>query len=496
MNRICLTLLPSALLLSACTVGPDFVPPHATTGPNYAAAADAPLPADQHLALDKPVDHAWWKEFHSAALDGLVAQALQDNPQVTAEKARLAQAQEEIAAAEGRLLPNISLAGAVGSQNYIIGQRTPLNMTLPPFTYYAVEPSGTFPLDLFGGGKRAVEQATALADYQKYELGAAALSLAGNIAAEALQNASARDQIANIKSIVDGDKRDVDLVQTAIDAGSATRTQLLSVQSQLAADRTLLPDFQQQETVSCHALAILVGRAPGGWTAPDFALQDFTLPAEIPASIPSELIHQRPDILAAEARLHAASAAIGVATANLYPQINLSAATVLEALTPGGLFGAGAINSWSVAAGLTQSLFDGGVLSARRRAAIDAYQAALADYQTVVLAAFGQVADDLQSLSNDADRARAEKDAAETAAASLDLSRRSFAAGNAGVLDVIDAERRSAQARLGYSRANAQRLLDTVQLYVAVGGVPLLPDDTKKSDAPAKACCDYEGSPE
>ncbi len=168
-------------------------------------------------------------------------------------------------------------------------------------------------------------------------MNAAILTLVGNLASQAVQNAAARAQIADIQNVVEGDKRNVDLVQSALDAGSATRTQLLSVQSQLASDRTLLPDFQQQEAVSRHALAILVGKAPGGWASPKFGLTDFQLPAEIPASLPSELIHQRPDILAAEARLHAASAAIGVATANLYPQIDLSAETVVEALTPGSL---------------------------------------------------------------------------------------------------------------------------------------------------------------
>jgi NodT family efflux transporter outer membrane factor (OMF) lipoprotein len=488
-NLRLLTALP-ALLLCACTVGPDFVRPEAQTGPAYTSSDDAALSGDQHLALGKDVAQDWWKQLQSPALNSLVDTALTDNHKVAAARARLAQAQEATAAAQGALLPRISLAGQTGEQNYIVGQRTPLNVTLPAFNYYAVSPTGTYPLDLFGGGKRAAEQAAALAEYQDYELRAAMLSLAGTVATEALRNASARAQIANIQGVVADDQRNVDLVQGAIDAGSATRTQLLSVQSQLASDRTLLPDFQQQEAISRHALAILIGKAPGGWTSPKFALADFSLPAEIPASLPSELIHQRPDILAAESQLRAASAAIGVATARLYPQITLSADTVLQALSPEALF-TGPTNSWAIAAGLVQPIFDGGVLRAGQRGAVDGYRAALADYQDIVLNAFREIADDLQALVNDGARVAAEKDAAQTAASALDLARRSFEAGNSGVLDVIDAERRSAEAQLGLSRANAQRLMDTVQLYVAVGGVPMPEAKPDEPDAPQKPCCSY-----
>lgn len=490
LNNAFLSILP--LLLCACTVGPDFVPPNAETGPTYTSPDDATLPGGQHLALDKPVDHSWWKQLQSPALNGLMDAALADNRHVAAARARVAQAQEATAAAQGALLPSVSLGVQIGEQNTIIGQRTPLKVTLPAFTYYAVSPTGTYALDVFGGNKRAAEQAAALAEYQNYELNAATLSLAGNVAAQALRNASARAQIANIEGVIADDQRNVDLVQSAIDAGSATRTQLLSVQSQLASDRTLLPDFRQQEAISRHALAILVGKAPGGWTAPKFALGDFSLPSEVPASLPSELIHQRPDILAAESQLHAASAAIGVATAKLYPQITLSADTVLEALSPEALF-TGPTNSWAIASGLTAPIFDGGILRANQRGAVDAYRAALADYQDIVLSAFREIADDLQALVNDAGRVSAEKDAAQTAASALDLARRSFEAGNSGVLDVIDAERRLAEAQLGLSRADAQRLLDTVQLYVAVGGVPMLPQAANPDDpdAPKKPCCSY-----
>jgi NodT family efflux transporter outer membrane factor (OMF) lipoprotein len=483
-------LLPlcAALLLSACTLGPDFVPPEARTAPTYTGPDEATLSGEQKLVLGKPADSEWWKQFQSPALDTLIAKAADGNRDIAGARARLTQSQENVNAAEGALLPQVSLGGAIGEQNYSVGLRTPLSVTLPAFTYYAIQPSVSYPLDLFGGAKRNVEREAAFAEYQGYELQAVYLSLFANVVFQAFNNAGARAQIANLEEIVKDDQRNVALVQGALDAGSATRTQLLSVQSQLSSDRTMLPDFRQQEAVSRHALAVLAGQAAGNWTMPELALEGFTLPKEIPASLPSELIHARPDILAAEAQLHMASAAIGIATANLYPQVTLSAAFTRQALTPDALFSSSP-NIWNIAAGLTQPLFNGGALSAQRRAAIAGYQAALADYEKTVLASFGQVADNLEALANDAEQVAAEKEAEETSAQALSLARQSYAVGNSGILDVIDAERRYMQARLGSSRAAQQRLLHTVQLYVSLGGAKV-PPGAAAADA-GTPCCSY-----
>jgi NodT family efflux transporter outer membrane factor (OMF) lipoprotein len=205
------------------------------------------------------------------------------------------------------------------------------------------------------------------------------------------------------------------------------------------------------------------------------------LPSELPVSLPSELVRRRPDIRAAESQLHAASAAIGIATANLYPNLNLTANVTQQALTPGGLFNS-INNAYALAANLTQPIFDGGRLNAERRAAVDNYKASLAVYRQTILAAFGDIADRLQALSNDADRLHAQAAAADTASRSLDLARRSYEAGNSGILDVIDAERRNAQAQLGLARAKAQRLMDTVQLYLALGGSPVTPPPMKTDE--------------
>lgn len=470
--------------LCACTVGPDFVPPDLHAPPAYAGRGDAAPPSDQAVASGRDSRGDWWAQFRAPALDATIELALADNQDIAAARARLAEAQETVKTAQSALLPQATLAASAGRQKYGAALFGPLNIKVPAFTYYTVGPSVSFPLDLFGGARRTVEQQAAYRTYRTRELEAARLSLAANVAAQALTAAAAQSQIETLQGVLEEDQHNVDLVRTAIAVGSATRTQLLTAQSQLASDRTLLPGLRQQQAAARHALAILVGKAPADWAAPDIKLEDFTLPAEIAASLPSELAHRRPDILAAEAQLHMASAAIGVATANLYPRIDLTGAFTQQALTPGGLFNSGAF-AWSIAGGLTQPLFDGGQRQAERRAAIDRYNAALAGYRQIVLTSFGEVADGLQAIANDADQLRAQDEAAQAAAAALDLARCSYAVGNSGVLDVIDAQRRFAQAQLGLSHAKAQRLLDTVQLYLALGGAPI-PTATATATATAE----------
>jgi NodT family efflux transporter outer membrane factor (OMF) lipoprotein len=472
MRKIPLQILPLTFVLCACTVGPDFVRPETQAAPTYAAKGDAPPSSDQQIAQGKKIEGDWWAAFQSPALDSVIRLAIADNRDIAAVKAQVAEAQEQVKAAEGALYPQVSLGASAGNQKYGAALFGPANIKIPTFTYYSIGPSVDFPLDLFGGQKRTIEEQVAYKEYQDDELEASYLSLTANVTAQAFAVAAAQAQIAAVQDIIQDDQRNVDLVQTGFNIGSATRTQLLSAQSELASDRTLQPSIEQQLVVARHALALLAGRAPADWSPPDFTLAGFTLPDEIPVSLPSELVHRRPDILAAEAQLHVASAAIGVATANLYPKLDLTGALTQEALTPGFLFNS-ASAAWSVAANLSQPLFDGGQLKAERRAAIDNYKAALASYRQTVLTAFGEVADQLQALANDADQIRAQTTAAQTAASALDLARRSYAVGNSGILDVIDAERRLSQARLGLARARAQRLLDTAQLYLALGGTPV-----------------------
>jgi NodT family efflux transporter outer membrane factor (OMF) lipoprotein len=221
--------------------------------------------------------------------------------------------------------------------------------------------------------------------------------------------------------------------------------------------------------VATHALSILVGKAPADWQPPDFTFKNVHLPPELPLRLPSELVHERPDIMAAESQLHAASAAIGVATANLYPSITLSANVTQQALSPGNLFNP-ASNAWALAAGLTAPIFSGGTLQAEKRGAEDAYQAALANYQQTVLQSFGQVADVLKAIEHDDAEIKAQRHALDTARSALKLARTSYKDGNSGILQVLDAERQYNEAQLAMTRVQAQQYQDTALLFLALGG--------------------------
>jgi NodT family efflux transporter outer membrane factor (OMF) lipoprotein len=323
--------------------------------------------------------------------------------------------------------------------------------------------------DLFGRNRRTVEQQAALAETQRYQLGAAYLTLTADAVSQALTIATTLAEIKATQDIIAADEHNLELVRISFEAGLVARTDVLSAESQLAGDRTLLPPLQQQLSVARHALSVIAGKTPAEWTPPDFELDALALPGLLPVTIPSELVHDRPDILAAEAQLHAASAAIGVATAQLYPSLTISPAWALQAVATGGPVAAPSILA-GVAGSLTQPLFHGGALQAQRRGAVDAYEAQLGTYRQTVLVAFGQVADVLRALEHDAELLGAESAAVTSSAASLELAQEAYAAGRGTLVQVLDAQRLSAQALLGYARARGQRYLDTALLFEAMGG--------------------------
>jgi NodT family efflux transporter outer membrane factor (OMF) lipoprotein len=293
--------------------------------------------------------------------------------------------------------------------------------------------------------------------------------LTGDVVTEALTIASTRAQLAATLDLLADDQKNLDLTQREFEAGAAARTDVLTAEAQLASDQATLPTLRQQLSAARHALSVLIGKSPGEWSAPDFELKQFTLPTDVPVSLPSALVRQRPDVLASEAQLHADSAAIGIALAQEYPGITLSAAVTRESLNAAQLFHE--LDSlWNVAGSITQPLYAGGALRAQTRAARDTFQAQAATYRGVVLEAFGQVADDLRALEHDIDRVTAFRRSLRIAGDSLALQRISYTAGKSTVLQLIDAERSYSQALLGSVGAEAQQQLDTVLLLVALGG--------------------------
>jgi NodT family efflux transporter outer membrane factor (OMF) lipoprotein len=460
--RTTLIAAATVTLLSACMVGPDFERPAAPASQHYDVQAEHQLAGPgaaagaQHIDLDKKVDGNWWAVFGSTKLDQVMRKAIDGNLDLEAADATIAQANEAVAAANGGLLPQVDFGAQAGRQRSGGGGKLSTN------NFYAVGPQVSFDFDLFGGTRRQIEERTALADLQRHRFDAAYLTVTGDVASQAFLLASARAQIDAVQTLLTDDRKNLELVRTAHTYGSATQVDVALATTQLAQDETLLPPLAQQRDAARHALSILAGKGPADWVAPDFDLSDFALPANLPVSLPSEIARERPDILEAEAQLHAASAAIGVATADLYPHLQLSAS--LSQVGPG----IGTL--WGVAAALTGPIFHGGTLKANRRASIDGYKASLATYQQTVIKSLGQVADVLQAINHDTEEYAAQQRALDAAEQSLRLNREAYRAGETGLLQVLDAERAYQRALIGQIRARTAQYLDTAQLSIALGG--------------------------
>jgi NodT family efflux transporter outer membrane factor (OMF) lipoprotein len=474
-TRIAAGIAASIVWLSACAVGPNFERPEAPNPPGYTAEptptqlTPAAGEGEQRIELAREISAQWWQAFRSPELDDVIERALRDSPNLVAARATLAQAEQAVTAARGALFPQLDASGVVSRQRTPgASVNTSTNKTsvkADTSNFYSVGPTISYTLDVFGGIRRGVEQQAALAELQRHELEAAWLTLTGNAVLGSITIAALRAQIDASVELVQQDRDNLGLVQRKYEAGKAARSDVLVAQTQLAGDLALLPPLRQQLALAQHALSVLVGQLPGAWSPPEFALDAFTLPGELPLSLPSELVRQRPDILAAEAQLHASSAAIGVATAQLFPSLTLSGDLVKESLVSGGAF-----TAWALAAQVVTPVFHGGTLWAQRRGAIDAYHASLSIYEETVLTGFQQVADTLRALEHDADLVGAEAQLLDTARESLALQRISYDAGKSDLLLLLAAQRAYQQALLDYARAEGQRLQDTALLFVALGG--------------------------
>ncbi|HEY2048523.1 MAG TPA: efflux transporter outer membrane subunit [Caulobacteraceae bacterium] len=468
------------LAVAGCAVGPNFKPPATPTQTHYlppseqapSAPSGQATPPAQTVELGAQVTADWWTLFQSAPMDSLVRQAIAGSPTLDSARARLAEANETVRVARSALSPQVGFTASEGEEKYSASAfgLAPNVFPLPShFNLFQLGPNASYHIDAFGGVHRQIEAKAALADYQHDQLDAAYLTLTGETVSEALQVAAARAQLQAATEIVALDKQNLDLVRRSREAGEAPDSDVVLSQSQLAADETLSPPLEQELDVARHALAVLTGRAPSDWSPPDFDLDALTLPQTLPVSLPSELVHHRPDIMAAESQLHAASAQIGVATARLYPDITLNAGISAASLNAGALFDPSGL-VWSVAAGLTQPVFDGGMRRAERRAALDDFKATAADYRQTVLRAFEDVADILRALDHDGSLLAAQQRALASATESVRLQQINYQGGGTGLLSLIDAQRQYQQARLGYARALAARYQDTARLLIAMGG--------------------------
>lgn len=465
------------LLLAACAVGPDFRSPEAPAVKAYtpdampSRTAEAPGTggAAQRFVQGGDIPEQWWTLFHSEALNTLIEQALRNNPTLEAAKATLRVAQENRRAQFGSRFPFVD--GSLSAERRKISSASvgEAGSSIGAFNLYDASVIVSYTLDLFGGLTRQLESLQAQVDYQQFQLEAAWLALTANIVTAALQEASLREQLRASREILASQERQLGITEGQFRLGGVSGTEVLAQRTLVGQTRASIPPLEKQLAQTRHLLAILVGSLPGEAALPEIELDAITLPEELPVTLPSSLVRQRPDILASEALLHAACAQVGVATANLYPQITLSAGLGVEAGQISDLTRSGA-GIWNFGAGLLQPLFHGGQLTARRRAAVAAYEQAQAQYRQTVLLAFQNVADVLRALESDARALQAQKEAESAARGTLDLTREQYKVGAVSYLALLIAEKAHQQTRIGLVQAQAARFADTAALFQALGG--------------------------
>jgi len=463
-------------LLAACTVGPDFKPPPSPPVSGYTPEAH-PAPttsanvaggASQKFVTGRDIPAEWWQVFHSKEINALVAEALRANPNLQAAQAALWQAKENLYAAAGKLLPSVDANGSVSRQQFSPAE---FGVVGPPsiFNLYQATVNVSYTPDVFGGQRRQIEANTALAEYQRFELEATYLTLTANVVTAAIQEASLRGQIQVTQDIIKAETEQLEVVRNQFDVGGANRADVLTQESEVATTQATLPPLQKQLEQQRHVLLALIGRFPSQDRGDHLRLASLRLPTALPVSLPSQLVEQRPDVRAATAQLHQASALVGVAFANRLPQFTLAAEYGSVALTPAALFTPAAA-VWTIGAAGAQPIFHGFTLLHQERAAKAAYEMADAQYRNTVLAAFQNVADVLRALQLDAATLKAQQRAVRAASDTFDLARGQYRLGAITYVTLLNAERSYEQARLALVQAQAARYADTAALFQALGG--------------------------
>jgi NodT family efflux transporter outer membrane factor (OMF) lipoprotein len=466
----------SLLALAACAVGPDFVVPPAPpvggytpdTPPAPTTAVDVPGGAAQKFAMGRDIPGEWWKVFHSKEIDALLVEALRANPNLQAAQAALWQAKENLYAAGGKLLPSVD-----GTASFTRQALSPAEFGFPgnteTFSLFQATVNVSYSPDVFGGQRRQIESNAALAEYQRFELEATYLTLTANVVTAAIQEASLRGQIEATQEIIKAESDQLQVVRNQFEAGAANRADVLTQESEVATTEATLPPLQKQLEQQHHVVLALIGHFPNERRREHLTLAALHLPTDLPVSLPSQLVEQRPDIRAAQSQMHSASALIGVAVANRLPQFPLTASYGNAALTAATLF-TPATAVWSVAGGVTQPIFHGFTLLHQERAAKAAYAAADAQYRNTVLIAFQNVADALRAIQLDAATLKAQQHAVRTASDTFDLTRGQYRLGAITYIILLNAQRSYQQALLALVQAQAARYADTAALFAALGG--------------------------
>ena len=464
------------ILLAGC-VGPNFHRPPPPPVDRYTAeelsqTVETPGAggAAQRFLTGEDVPRDWWRRFTCPEIDGLVSAALNANPSVQAASAALRQAQENAAAQRGGYFPQVQGGFAATRQRDATGVLSP-NLTSGTALYNLFTPQVTvsYVPDVFGLNRRQVESLEASAEASRFQLDATYLTLTANVVTAAIQEAGLRAQISATQRVIDLDREALAVLHRQSELGAIAEGDVFVQEAALAQAETSLPPLRRQLFIARDQLAVLTGRLPSDLPPPHFELAELTLPADLPLGVPSQLIEHRPDVRAAEAQLHAATAQVGVTIANLLPQVVISADAGSSATAMTDLF-KGGTGFWSVGASLTQTLFDGGTLLHRKRAADAALDQAGAAYRSTVLTAFQNVADALHALDSDADALNAAVRAESAAQKSLEVARRELELGSVSPLALLVAEQTYQQAVIGSVQARVNRYSDTAALFQALGG--------------------------
>lgn len=470
-NRVAAFVL--LLVLCGCMLGPDFKSPAPPAVDHYNATGDPTKTikaagVEQHFNSNADVPADWWQMFGSADLNKMMTDAFAANPTVQAAEATLRVSQDNLRAGNGVFYPQANASGGAIREKFLpqqIGESGAGNI----FNLFTLSGAITYALDIFGGERRNVEALGAQVDYQQANLRAAYLTLSGNLVNAVIARAAYNAEIDDLQKIIDVEKQQVHFTETEYHAGIIPYANVLSLRTQLSASEAALPVLQQSLTSTENLLTQLSGQPPAVGVPAPIALSALKLPVELPVTVPSKLVHKRPDIIASEAQLHNASAEIGVATAAMFPSLTLSSSYGVSNTDSGKLFTA-ASGLWGVGADLAAPIFRGGTLSAERQAAKDTYDQALANYHQTVLASFAQVANTLRALEHDAEALEAQSDGLSAAEKNLQLVRVNYQAGLVNYVQVLIVNTQYLQAEMNYTQNVAQRLQDTVALYVAMGG--------------------------
>jgi NodT family efflux transporter outer membrane factor (OMF) lipoprotein len=464
--------------LTGCMVGPNFRSPASPVTPTY---TEYPQPKKtistphlgsagktQHFVSGADIPAQWWRMYHSPQMDHLIKLGIANSPNIQAAVATLREAQETLRAQIGStLFPQVT--AQLGGERQLFNTSFFGTSGSTIFNLYNASVNVSYTIDIWGGLRREVESLRAQVDYEAFELEAAYLTLTSNIVTTAISIASYRAQIQATKAIIKAEENSLDITRKQFKYGGAPGLNVLSQQSQLSLTKATLPPLEQSLAQANHSMSVLIGELPSDDEIPQFQLDKLSLPQDLPISLPSLLVRQRPDVRASEALLHSACAQIGVATSNLLPQFTISGAYGWQALVPSALFNK-ASNTWNWGGTLLQPIFEGGSLLAKRRGAIDAYNVASAQYKQVVLTAFQNVADTLRALQHDADGLRQFREAEIAAKKAWKITQLQYQEGGVSYLSLITAETQYQQAIISRVQSEAARYSDTAALFQALGG--------------------------